>query len=222
MGRGAATMFPGSLADADCIVIEGSNMAECHPVAFRWVAQAKLKGAKLVHVDPRFTRTSAMADIHAPIRAGSDLAFLGGLVRYMVENEKVFRDYVVPYTNAATLVAEEFRDTEDLDGVFSGLKPFSGDPRDGNQGEYDRATWRYQDPPERDETLTNPRCVYQVVRRHFSRYTPEMVERATGCPKETFLKVAETVAASSGPEKTTAFCYAVAWTQHTYGPQIIS
>src|SRR5438105_15846525 len=140
MGRGAATMFAGSMADADLIVVMGSNMAECHPVAFRWVAQAKLKGAKLVHVDPRFTRTSAMADIHAPIRAGSDLAFLGGLVRYMIENEKVFRDYVVPYTNAATIVADDFRDTEDLDGVFSGLKAYGGAKSDGNVAEYDRAT----------------------------------------------------------------------------------
>src|SRR5919109_1728957 len=124
MGRGAATMYAGSLADADCIVIEGSNMAECHPVAFRWVMQAKLNGAKLIHVDPRFTRTSAHADIYAPVRAGSDIAFLGGLIRYVIENEKYFRDYVVNYTNAATIVREDFRDTEDLNGVFSGLEPY--------------------------------------------------------------------------------------------------
>src|SRR5688500_8523027 len=117
MGRGASTTFPGSLADSDCIVVQGSNMAECHPVAFRWVAQAKLRGAKLIHVDPRFTRTSAMADLHAPIRAGSDLAFLGGLVRWVIENEKFHREYVVRYTNAATIVGEAFQDTEDLDGV---------------------------------------------------------------------------------------------------------
>src|SRR5213078_117668 len=135
LGRGASTTFPGSLSDSDCIVVRGSNMAECHPVAFRWVAKAKLKGAKLIHVDPRFTRTSAMADVHAPIRAGSDLAFLGGLVRYVIENDKVFRDYVVPYTNAATVLADDFRDTEDLAGVFSGLKAFAGDPRDGNVAE---------------------------------------------------------------------------------------
>jgi formate dehydrogenase major subunit len=201
-------------------------MAECHPVAFRWVAQAKLRGAKLIHVDPRFTRTSAMADIHAPIRAGSDLAFLGGLVRWVIENERYHREYVVEYTNAATLVSDAFQDTEDLDGVFSGLRDRRGDPADGNVKEYDPASWRYKDPPERDPTLKDPRCAFQVVRRHFSRYTPEMVERVTGCPKETFLKVAETIASSSGAasgeDRTTAFCYAVAWTQHTYGPQIIS
>src|SRR5437868_7933660 len=99
MGRGAATMYPGSLVDADCIVIEGSNMAECHPVGFQWVMEAKARGATVIHVDPRFSRTSAVADIHVPIRAGSDIAFLGGLVNYIMENERWFHDYVVHYTN---------------------------------------------------------------------------------------------------------------------------
>src|SRR6187551_3129022 len=121
MGRGAATMYAGSLADADCIVIQGSNMAENHPVAFRWVMQAKLKGAKIIHVDPRFTRTSAVSDQYVPIRAGADIAFLGGLIRYMIENERYFREYVVNYTNAATIINESFQDTEELEGVFSGL-----------------------------------------------------------------------------------------------------
>jgi formate dehydrogenase major subunit len=270
MGRGAATMYPGSLADADCIVIEGSNMAECHPVAFRWVTQAKLKGAKIIHVDPRFTRTSAMADIHAPIRAGSDIAFLGGLIRYVIENDKIFRDYVVNYTNAATIIRDDFRDTEDLEGVFSGLRPYTGDPLNGFVGEYDPSTWQYartavgeqgraantaqsgeqgvqsgqpggQDQPvppgppfdalvqalvppapEQDLTLQNPRCAYQIVRRHYARYTPEMVERVTGCPQDVFLRIAETITANSSAERTTSFCYAVGWTQHTYGPQMIS
>src|SRR6266571_2265281 len=121
MGRGAATMYPGSLVDADCIVIQGSNMAENHPVAFRWVMQAKLKGAKLIHVDPRFTRTSAVADQYVPIRAGADIAFLGGLISYVIENNRYFRDYVVNYTNAPTIINEGFKDTEDIEGVFSGL-----------------------------------------------------------------------------------------------------
>jgi formate dehydrogenase major subunit len=270
MGRGAATMYPGSLADADCIVIEGSNMAECHPVAFRWVSQAKLKGAKLIHVDPRFTRTSAMADLYAPVRTGSDIAFLGGLINYVIQNEKYFKEYVVNYTNAATIIGDDFKDTEELDGVFSGLKEYQGDPLNGFLGEYDNQTWQYkrarvgeqgegasgtaqtgeqrvqsgqsggqQAPPkgppfddlvkslrrppvEKDPTLQNPRCVFQLVKRHYQRYTPEMVERVTGCPKETFLKVAETIVENSGPERTTSFCYAVAWTQHTYGVQMIS
>ncbi len=285
LGRGAATTFARNLADADCIVIEGSNMAECHPVAFRWVMQAKLKGAKLIHVDPRFTRTSAMADIHAPIRAGTDIVFLGGLVNYAIEHEKYFKEYVVNYTNAATLVREDFKDTEDLDGVFSGLGAYTGDPLNGFIGQYNPESWGYQrvgatgagtgvpsapaakpsapparsggspapaapgglpgqkqaqagapvgppfddlvrtqlkPPVLRDPTLQHPRTVFQVLRRHFSRYTPEMVEKVTGCPKETFLAVAEAVTANSGPERTTAFCYAVGWTQHTNGPQVIS
>src|SRR5437867_11038642 len=144
MGRGAATMYPGSLAEADCIVVEGSNMAECHPVAFRWVAQAKLKGAKLIHVDPRFTRTSAMADLYAPVRTGSDIAFLGGLINYVIQNEKYFKEYVVAYTNAATLISDDFKDTEELDGVFSGLKEYQGDPLNGFLAEYDNQTWQYK------------------------------------------------------------------------------
>src|SRR5437588_705822 len=151
MGRGAATMYPGSLADADCIVVQGSNMAENHPVAFRWVMEAKLKGAKIIHVDPRFTRTSAVADIYAPIRAGTDIAFLGGLIRYMIENNVYFRDYVVNYTNAATIINEGYQDTEDLDGVFSGLAEYTGDPINGFLGQYTAATWQYARAPIGDQ-----------------------------------------------------------------------
>src|SRR5438105_3561549 len=121
MGRGACTTFASDMANADWVMIEGSNMAECHPIAFRWVMQAKLKGAKLIHVDPRFTRTSALADIHAPIRSGTDIAFLGGLINYVIQNEKYFKEYVVNYTNAAIIVSDDFIDTEDLEGVYSGL-----------------------------------------------------------------------------------------------------
>ncbi|HMB85101.1 MAG TPA: molybdopterin dinucleotide binding domain-containing protein, partial [Methylomirabilota bacterium] len=232
----------------------GSNMAECHPVAFRWPMQAKLKGAKLIHVDPRFTRTSAMADIHAPIRAGSDVAFLGGVINHVLQSERwntdpFFKEFVVNYTNAATIIGDEFKDTEDLAGVFSGLMQYTPGikewPLDGFVGQYDPRTWQYAgapagrpsppagppfDPlvrsllaplPRRDETLQHPRSVFQIVRRHFSRYTPEMVERVTGCPQATFLKVAETILANSGPDRTTSFAYAVAWTQHTNGPQTI-
>src|SRR5436309_1919043 len=249
-------MYPRSMADSDCIVIQGSNMAECHPVAFRWPMQAKLKGAKLIHVDPRFTRTSAVADIHAPIRAGSDVAFLGGLIRYVLESERwkgdpFFKEFVVNYTNAATIVGGDFKDTEDVDGVFSGLMQYAPGikewPLDGFVGQYDTRTWQYAaapagagatrppdgppfdtlvrslltPPPRRDETLKHPRTVFQIVKRHFSRYTPEMVERVTGCPRATFLEVAETILANSGRDRTTSFAYAVAWTQHTNGPQTI-
>jgi formate dehydrogenase major subunit len=258
-------------------------MAECHPVAFRWVMQAKLKGATLIHADPRFTRTSAMADVYAPVRAGSDIAFLGGLINYVINSkrwntEPFFKDYVVHYTNAATIINENFKDTEDLNGVFSGLEPYKGDPLNGFIGQYKNESWQYaraavgaqgeataptarsgeqpitsgnpqrpgqpgsgarapqpvggsfdalvlslrKPPALRDETLQDPRCAFQILKRHYSRYTPEMVERVTGCPKETFLKVAATILANSGPDRTTAIAYAVGWTQHTYGPQMIS
>jgi formate dehydrogenase major subunit len=273
---------------SDCVVIEGSNMAECHPVAFRWVMQAKLNGATIIHVDPRFTRTSAMADIYAPIRAGTDIAFLGGLIRYVIENEKYLKDYVVHYTNAPVIIRDDFKDTEDLEGVFSGLGPFKGDAINGFIGTYDTSSWQYKrgesghirasgaevdrstsqpkgsqggaatkprdggektsvkgpgqpatpaapaagkfddlvkaavkPPVLKDDTLQDPRCVFQILRRHFSRYTPEMVEQVTGCPQATFLKVAEALTKNSNPERTSAFCYAVGWTQHTYGPQLI-
>ncbi len=122
-GRGGATTTQQDLQNSDVIMIMGSNFAECHPVGFRWVMKAKAKGAKLIHVDPRFTRTSAMADTYAPIRAGSDIIFLGGLINYLITTEKYFKEYVVAYTNAPTLVNEDFQDTEELDGVFSGYDP---------------------------------------------------------------------------------------------------
>src|SRR3954469_537927 len=124
------------LQNADCIVIQGSNMAEAHPVGFRHPMIAREKGATLIHIDPRFTRTSAMCDMYAPIRAGTDIAFLGGLINYVIENEKYFKEYVTHYTNAATLVSEDFRDTEDLGGVFSGFDP--------ETGTYDRTSWMYE------------------------------------------------------------------------------
>src|ERR671938_859706 len=114
-GRGGATTFQQDLANSDCIVIMGSNMAECHPVGFQWVMEAKQRGATIIHVDPRFTRTSAMADIHVPIRAGTDIAFLGAIINYILSNDRWFHDYVVHYTNAAAIEDEEFRDTYDLD-----------------------------------------------------------------------------------------------------------
>src|SRR5262245_33593058 len=145
-------MYPRSMLDSDLIVIQGSNMAECHPVAFRWVAKAKLDGAKLIHVDPRFTRTSAMADIHAAIRAGSDVAFLGGLINFVINSERwktepFFREYVVNYTNAATIVNDDFKGAEEMDGVFSGLlEPGGGAkewPYNALLGRYDNKTWQY-------------------------------------------------------------------------------
>ncbi len=265
-GRGGATTFAMDLKNADSVLIMGSNMAECHPVAFRWVMQAKTRPnnpATLIHADPRFTRTSAMADIYAPLRAGSDIVFLGALINYVLgrhepifsraesehsPRERFFHDYLVHYTNAATLITDEFQDTDDNDfaGIFSGL--------DANKRQYDSKKWRYQTeppgetprekpegkpgegrphsfsgqvgklvgpPPKTDPTLQDPHCVFQILKRHYQRYTPEMVEEVCGTPRETFLQVARTLLNTAGPERTGAICYAVGWTQHTVGVQII-
>lgn len=236
-------------------------MAECHPVGFQWVMEAKARGAKVIHVDPRFTRTSALADVHVPLRAGSDVAFLGGIVNHVLRSEKYFREYLVAYTNAPVILREDFRGTEDLDGVFSGLDP--------DRRRYDASSWQYEgmapqaasghreehypsatedgdeeeggrvsgeargeahgsggaDPgegrPPRDETLSHPRCVFQVLKRHFARYTPEMVEETCGVPRDLFARVCEMVTENSGRDRTTAIAYAVGWTQHTTGVQNI-
>src|SRR5882724_7394574 len=221
----------------------GSNMAENHPVGFQWVVEARERGAQVIHVDPRFSRTSAMANVWAPLRAGSDILFLGALIRYVLESGKDFREYVVHYTNASSILPEDFKDTEDLGGVFSGW--------DEKNQKYDQSTWFYEGCKARDKvvardasehcghckegygeavdltrcnsdlTLSHPRCVYQLLRKHYARYTPEMVERFCGVPKERFLKIAETFCSASGPEKTGAICYALGWTQQSKGPQII-
>jgi len=217
-------------------------MAENHPVGFQWVIEAREKnGATIIHVDPRFNRTSAMSDYWLPLRAGSDIVFLGALINYTISNDRYFRDYVVPYTNAATILREDFRDTEDLGGLFSGWN--------AEKKQYDSKTWLYEgaEPsaqpgmdeergghgkdrggeaqelhePIRDETLQHPRCIFQVLKRHFARYTPEMVEQACGIAKERFLEVADIFTSASGREKTGAICYAVGWTQHSSGVQII-
>ena len=216
-------------------------MAEAHPIGFRWVMKAKERGATIIHVDPRYSRTSALADIHVPIRAGSDIAFLGGLIRHVIEEEKYFEDYVLHYTNASTLVNEKFQDTEDLGGVFSGYDP--------ETATYDRSTWMYEGgempaaagqrehssqgfdehtgagmmtgKTRRDPTLQDPRCVFQILKRHFSRYTPEMVQDVCGIPPEDFKRVADALTSNSGRERTSAFVYAVGWTQHTAGAQMI-
>ena len=210
-GRGGATTFQQDLANSDCVLIMGSNMAECHPVGFQWVMEAKLKGATVIHVDPRFSRTSAVADVFVPIRAGSDIAFLGAIVNHVLTHGHEFRDYVVAYTNVSAILREDFQDTEDLDGLFSGWDP--------ETRSYDNSTWQYAG--QADPTLEHPRCVFQVLKRHYARYTPEMVEEVCGVPRAQFLEVAEALCRNSGRERTTAFCYAVGWTQHTVGVQYI-
>ncbi len=197
---------------SDCILIQGSSMAEAHPVAFRWVVAAKERGATVIHVDPRYSRTSALADLWIPLRAGTDIVLLGALIRHVIETRAYFEEYVRHYTNAAVILPEDFRDTEDLDGLFSGWDP--------ETRSYTNESWRY-DPARRDETLEHPRCVFQVLRRHFSRYTPELCERVCGISQELFARLASALTSASGPDKTAAICYAVGWTQHSKGVQII-
>src|SRR5438874_6754262 len=196
----------------------GSNMAEAHPVGFANVVKAKELGAKVIHIDPHYSRTSALANLYVPIRAGSDIVFLGALIRHLLETNSYFHDYVVAYTNAATLVREDYKDTEDLDGLFSGY--------DLEKGAYtDQSSWEYQyddhGRPLTDPTLQHPQCVFQIMRRHYARYTPEMVEQVCGVPQEQFELVAQTLIENSGRERTTALCYAVGWTQQSKGVQII-
>jgi formate dehydrogenase major subunit len=227
----------------------GSNMAEAHPVGFQWVMEAKANDATVIHIDPRFTRTSALSDLHVPLRGGTDIAFLGGVINYILSHELDFREYVLPYTNASFLVSENYQDTEDLDGLFSGY--------DEAKAAYDPATWLYEGtsgsasagtghhgeaketstPYQHgsggpvvegategivvDPTLRHPRCVYQILKRHFARYTPEMVEAICGIPKERFLRICTAWTSNSGRDRTAALVYSVGWTQHSVGAQFI-
>jgi formate dehydrogenase major subunit len=224
----------------------GSNMAENHPVGYQWVMEARERGAPVIHVDPRFTRTSATASKWVQIRAGSDIAFLGGIVNYILEHGRAFREYVVSYTNAPVIIDEAFLDTEDLDGFFSGWDP--------EAGRYDNTSWQYEgmevlgsaghrergaptghttdeggggsefrhgEPPEEDATLEHPRCVYQLLKKHFRRYTPELVAEVCGCTPDDLVGVAEALCANSGRERTSALVYSLGWTQHTVGVQNI-
>ena len=222
----------------------GSNMAEAHPVGFRFPMKAKEKGAKLIHVDPRFSRTSACATTYLPIRAGSDIVFLGGLINQVLSQERWFKEYVHAYTNATTVISDKYVDAEeDATGLFSGY--------DAEGRAYDPLTsdWNYaSDPatrptdsaesvqtmsrsetvaavqdgiPLRDPTLRNPNCVLNILRRHYSRYTPEMVAEQCGCTEEQLVDVAEQLMSNSGRERTSAIVYAVGWTQHTTGVQMI-
>lgn len=239
-GRGASTMPQWDLARSDAILVMGSNMAENHPIAFRFALQAKAKGAALIHVDPRFTRTSALCDLYAPVRAGTDIAFLGGMIRHVLEHDLWFRDWAIPYTNLSAIIEDGY-DGPEGDGLFSGWN--------AEETRYDSATWQYrgrttpsplaerwmetggdfaervaelrEGPPPRDETLSHPNCVYQIIRRHFARYTPEEVERITGCPRDVFLQVTERFVRASGRERTGAICYAVGWNHHSVGAQMI-
>jgi formate dehydrogenase major subunit len=219
------------IKNTDMMLIMGGNPAENHPCGFKWPIEAKRqRNAKLIVVDPRFTRTAAVADLFLQIRAGTDIAFLGGLINYALQNGRVAKDYLVNYTNASFVIRDGFKLPED--GLYSGFDPAAQT--------YNKATWNYAEsggktPAENaplalpsnvdfDPALENPRCVYQLLKTHYSRYTPEMVERITGIPKDQFLKAADlfTSVRKNGDTKQAAtIIYAVGWTQHSFGSQII-
>ncbi len=240
-GRGGATNFQQDFQQSDCVWIQGSSIVEAHPVGSRWVMKARERGAKVIHIDPHYSRTSAIADIYVQIRAGTDIAFVGGLIRHIVESDSYFRDYVVNYTNAPLVIGSDYRGPEELGGLFSGFDP--------ETGTYDRRSWLPEgaSPPESgghaehstqafeeatqagismedvtlDPTLEHPRCVFGILRRHYARYTPEMVSRICGCSEEDLLRVAEALISNSGRERTSMLAYAVGWTQHSTGVQMI-
>ena len=216
LGRGGATTFLQNLAESDCVVIMGANMAENHPVGFRFVVQARERGATVIHVDPRYTRTSALSDIHIPIRAGSDIALLGGLIHHVLATESFNREYVTHYTNATDVVGDDFQDTEELAGRFSGL--------DSARSTYDPSTWKITPAAVEDleQALDDSRSVLSHLRRHFARYTPQMVSSICGISEAQFQLMAEAIVRNSTAERTTAFAYSVAWTQHTTGTQMIA
>jgi formate dehydrogenase major subunit len=239
-GRGASTTLPADLQNSDLIVLEGSNMAEAHPVAFQWVMEAKARGATVIHVDPHYSRTSALADMFVPLRTGTDITFLGAIINHVLTTESDFREYVLAYTNAPTIVGEEFEEAG-AEGLFSGWDP--------GKRHYDPSSWQYEDTfvaaaagqryheghdarlrnkgghedglPKLDPTLQHPRCVWQILKRHYAPYTPEMVQRVCGVPPDVFATVCELFVSNSGRERTTAFVHGVGWTQHTIGSQYI-
>lgn len=193
-------------------------MAEAHPIAFANVVKAKERGATVIHVDPHYSRTSALANMHISTRAGTDIVFLGAIIRYLLENNAYFHDYVVQYTNAPMLIRGDFQDTEELDGIFSGFDSETGTYADQSSWEYERDE---HGRPCTDPTLQHPQCVFQIMRRHFARYTPEMVETVCGVSRAQWMQVVQALVTNSGRERTASLCYAVGWTQHSKGVQII-
>jgi formate dehydrogenase major subunit len=197
----------------------GSNPAENHPISFRWITAAMEKGATLISVDPRFTRSSAKAHIYAPIRSGTDIAFLGGMIHYILENKLYLEEYVREYTNASFLVNPEFKLPGENNGVFSGLT------QTPSGGVYEKSTWSFQREvngiPKKDKTLQDKNCTFQLLKKHFSRYTPDIVAGITGTPKQQLLKIYEAYASTGKPDKSATIMYAMGWTQHTVGTQNI-
>ena len=204
------------IKNTDLVLIMGGNAAEAHPCGFKWVTEAKANnGAKLIVVDPRFTRSAAVADVYAPIRPGTDIAFLSGVMRYLLANNKILTEYVKAYTNASYIVKEGFAFN---DGLFTGYD-------EARKNYVDRSSWEYefdeQGMAKVDDTLQNPRCAINLLKAHVERYTPEMVERITGTPKAKFLQICEMIGSTATGDRTMTSMYALGWTQRTTGAQNI-
>ncbi len=216
-GRGAMTNGWTDIKNADLILVMGGNPAENHPCGFKWAIKARQeRGAKIICVDPRFNRTAAVSDIFLQIRPGSDIAFMGGLINYVLQNKKYNEEYIKHFTNAAYIV----KDTYSFDpqtGLFSGYDP--------EKRKYDQSLWGYEldenGMAKKDMTLQHPRCVFQLMKEFYSRYTPEVVEKLTGIPKDKFLEVAKLIAETSAPDKAMTHLYALGWTHHSTGTQLI-
>ncbi len=203
------------IRNTDLILVMGGNAAEAHPVGFRWAVDAMEKRkARLISVDPRFNRTSSVADLYAPLRNGTDIAFLGGVINWLLSHDKIHHDYVKFNTDATFLLKPDFKLEN---GTFSGY--------DEAKRKYDKASWGYQldenGHVKVDDSLQDPLCVYQQLKKHYSRYTPEMVSRICGTPQDKFLKVCEMLGEMSAPDKTSTILYALGWTQHSVGSQNI-
>jgi len=217
------------VANSDVMMAIGSNPAENHPACFGWVQKAKDRGAKLISVDPRFTRTSSKADIYAPLRSGTDIAFIGGMIKYVLDDMEANPDnynmtYVREYTNAAFLINPDFLGADVLDGLFSGYQGAYNET-DNAKRTYNKSTWQYQTDgsgiPKRDPDLKDNNCVFQILKRHFARYDADTVSSITGTPKDTYLEICKTYAASGAPGKAGTIMYAMGTTQHTHGTQNI-
>ncbi len=205
------------LKNADVILAMGGNPASNHPISMKWIMRAREKGAKLICVDPRFSQTAAKADLYAPLRSGTDIAFLGGMIKYILDNELYFKEYVLHYTNASFLVNPEYKGPAELDGLFSGYNE--------KKRNYDKATWSFQKDEAglalKDPTLQDPNCVFQLLKKHYARYTPEKVSGITGTPLDKLLEVYKLYASTGKPDRVGTECYAMGWTQHTVGTQNI-
>ena len=214
-GRGAMTNTWMDIKNADLVIVMGGNPAEAHPCGFKWVVEAKARNnARLIVVDPRFTRTASVSDLYCPIRQGTDIAFLSGVTKYLLDNDRINHAYVRAYTNAAYVIRDGFDFNE---GLFTGY--------DEDKRSYDTTTWEYEIGPDGyavvDDTMQHPRCVMQLLKKHVAAYTPEMVERICGSPQDKFLKICDMIASTAAPDRTMSSLYALGWTHHSSGSQNI-